>query len=474
MSLQEEHWPVLADALGRHLPQFRSLKNVTQLTAGASLETYRLDVELENGLAALALRRTPGGAAKLSDRATPSLEVEAKLIQVAREHGVPEPRVHFVLDESDSLGQGFVMEWLEGETLGGRIVRSEALADARPRLARQCGEILGRIHSIEITSTGLKPFLIEVASEDLISGTVDKYDSFDVRRPMLDYAARWLLDHVPTRKENRLVHNDFRNGNLIVRPDGIVAVLDWEHAYVGDPMRDLGYLCCNSWRFGRADLPVGGFGNYDDLFAGYESVTAVAPDPQEVRYWQLFASFWWAVGCMELATQHRTGQARSVERLAIGRRVSECEIDCANLLIPGAASTEEPASLPAHFADSHELLESVTEFLRNEGSKVCDSRFGYLARVAANSLDIVDRELRLSASASAQERQGLEQLLGHSGELEMLRYELCGAIRSGEIGLSDPKLADHLRQTVSMQIAIDQPRYWGRANPSGQSGQDAN
>ncbi|HEY1215217.1 MAG TPA: phosphotransferase, partial [Bryobacteraceae bacterium] len=158
MSLQEEHWPILADALARHLPQFRSLKNVTQLTAGASLETYRLDVELKNGLAALALRRTPGGAAKLSDRATPSLEVEAKLIRVARDHGVPEPGIHFVLEEADGLGQGFVMEWLDGETLGGRIVRSEALADARPRLARQCGEILGRIHSIDITATGLKPF----------------------------------------------------------------------------------------------------------------------------------------------------------------------------------------------------------------------------------------------------------------------------------------------------------------------------
>lgn len=473
MSLQEEHWPVLADALTRHLPQFRSLKNVTQLTAGASLETYRLDVELDNGPAALALRRTPGGAAKLSDGATPSLEAEAKLIQVARDHGVPEPNVYFVLDESDGLGQGFAMEWLDGETLGSRIVRSEAFADAGARLARQCGEILGRIHSIDITATGLKPFLVEVAPKDLVAATVAKYDFFDVRRPMLDYAARWLLDHVPPRDEKRLVHNDFRNGNLIVRRDGIVAVLDWEHAYLGDPMRDLGYLCCNSWRFGRADLPVGGFGTYDDLFAGYESVTAVRPAPEEVRYWELFASFWWAVGCMELATQHRTRQARSVERLAIGRRVSECENDCANLLIPGAATTEERASFAPRFADSHELLESVTEFLRNEVSKAADTRLAYLARVAANSLDIVDRELRLGTSASAQERRGLEQLLGHSGELDVLRHELCVAIRSGRVGLSEPKLGDHLRQTVAMQIAIDQPRYWGRANHLGQPGINA-
>jgi aminoglycoside phosphotransferase (APT) family kinase protein len=33
-----------------------------------------------------------------------------------------------------------------------------------------------------------------------------------------------------------------------------VAVLDWEIAHIGDPMRDLGWICTNSWRFGRSDL----------------------------------------------------------------------------------------------------------------------------------------------------------------------------------------------------------------------------
>ena len=50
---------------------------------------------------------------------------------------------------------------------------------------------------------------------------------------------------------------------------GIVAVLDWEVAHIGDPMRDLGWICTNSWRFGQ-EPPVGGFGEYEDLFRGYE------------------------------------------------------------------------------------------------------------------------------------------------------------------------------------------------------------
>ena len=42
-------------------------------------------------------------------------------MQVALEAGVPEPEVLLVLEASDGLGEGFLMEWLEGETLGGRI-----------------------------------------------------------------------------------------------------------------------------------------------------------------------------------------------------------------------------------------------------------------------------------------------------------------------------------------------------------------
>lgn len=461
MSISEEQWPILAEALARHMPTFRSLTRVRRLTAGASLETYRLDVELDSGAAQLALRRTPGGTAKLSDNATPSLETEARLLQVARDHGVPEPQVHFVLKELDGLGQGFLMEWVNGETLGRRIVRSDALAEVRPKLARQCGEILGRIHSIDVAATGLQPLLDEIASNELIAATVTKYQSFDVPRPMLDYTARWLLSHVPMPSAPRLVHNDFRNGNLIVTPEGIAAVLDWEHACLGNPMRDVGYLCCNSWRYGRGELPVGGFGSYDDLAGGYEAVTGSRPDREQVRYWQLFASFWWAVGCMELANQHRSGRSRSVERLAIGRRVSECEIDCVNILIPGPVEIDEPAPVSTEFADPQELLESVTEFLRQEVSGGSDARLAYLAKVAGNSLDIVSRELRMGSHAAIQEQAGLERLLGHSGDLEALRRELCEAIRSGGVRLHEPKLANHLRRTVAMQITIDQPLYWG-------------
>ena len=37
-------------------------------------------------------------------------------------------------------------------------------------------------------------------------------------QPMIDYAGRWLLDNLPDGFAPALVHNDFRNGNVMFSP----------------------------------------------------------------------------------------------------------------------------------------------------------------------------------------------------------------------------------------------------------------
>ena len=62
----------------------------------------------------------------------PGLAVEALLMQVARAQGVPEPEVYYVLQPQDGIGAGFIMQWLEGEALGARIVKAPELDAVRP------------------------------------------------------------------------------------------------------------------------------------------------------------------------------------------------------------------------------------------------------------------------------------------------------------------------------------------------------
>ncbi|MFV2089660.1 MAG: phosphotransferase family protein [Pseudomonadales bacterium] len=454
----------LEAVLNREIDGCQGLLSVERLSGGASQETYRLTIRGANGDSPLCMRRAAGGVVVASDtRVTPGLATEARLMACAREVGVPEPEVLYVLVEADGLGEAFIMEWLDGETLGAKIVRAPELDAIRPTLAFACGQIMARIHSIDLDATGLRDRLEAAPPEYFVQQTWDRYKLLDTPQPMIDYAGRWLMDHLPRNYRSTLVHNDFRNGNFMVNADGINAVLDWEIAHIGDPMRDLGWICTNSWRFGKTELPVGGFGERADLFSGYESVSGSKVDAQQVKFWEVFGSFWWAVGCLGMAEHYRSGPDKTVERPAIGRRSSECQVDCVNLLIPGSVELIETAE-PLNNQDmprADELLTSVRNFLREDVMSATTGRTRFLARVAGNSLDIVQRELLLGAEHRRLEKQRLALLLDVDGELADLRWQLVKALREGSIALDDGPLIEHLRATVVNQIAIDQPRYSG-------------
>jgi hypothetical protein len=227
-------------------------------------------------------------------------------------------------------------------------------------------------------------------------------------------------------------------------------------------MRDLGWICTNSWRFGGKS-PVGGFGDYADLFRGYEDESGRSVNQEHVKYWEVFGTFWWSVGCLGMAQQFRNGPDRTVERPAIGRRSSECQVDCVNLLIPGAVELvsvpEAVSTLDMPRAD--ELLTSVRDFLRTEVMDTTQGRINFLARVASNSLDIVQRELELGIEQRAQEEASLQHLFNSTENLESLRWRLVNELREDSIKLTNKELQTHLRQTVVNQVAIDQPSYSG-------------
>ena len=459
----------LERVLTQVIPDCSGLLSVDRLSGGASQETYRIAATVAGKNQLFALRRSPGGEYVEPVAAHPGLRVEALLMKSAHEAGVPEPQVYHVLTHEDDLGDGFIMEWLEGEALGARIVRAQQFEKIRPELAYECGRILAKIHSIDLKKSGLDEMLAVIPPAEFIEQMWERYKLLNTPQPMIDYAARWLNENLPDNDELCLVHNDFRNGNFMISPDKIVAVLDWEVAHIGDPMRDLGWICTNSWRY-NSDKPVGGFGEYEDLFRGYEEESGKKVDAAHVKFWEVFGSFWWAVGCLGFVEQYRNGPDQSVERPAVGRRSSECQVDCVNLLIPGPVELTE--SVPLSDKDSSldmpradELLVSVRDFLRAEVMSQTSGRTNFLARVASNSVDIVVRELMLGPGARAGELSGLRVLYALEKDdqetIEELRWRLVNELRDGSRSLDDELLKKYLRNTVVNQIAIDQPRYSG-------------
>lgn len=282
-------------------------------------------VRTASGETPVVLRRTPEQRVR-SDLAIP-IDMEAELISAAYAAGVPSPRVLHVLTPEDDLGAGFFMERVNGEALGHKIVRDEAFAAVRPRLARQCGEILARIHALP------RPGALPVSP---IAGIIDaldrQYQSEAWPRPVFELAFRWLRDNAPADVAPRVVHGDFRTGNLLIDTDGVRAVLDWELAHAGDPMEDLGWICVNSWRFGAIDHPVGGFGSREDLYAGYETAGGERVDRKRTHFWEVLGTLRWGVICTMSGVALREGLATGLERAMIARRASETELDLLNLL----------------------------------------------------------------------------------------------------------------------------------------------
>lgn len=299
------------------------VSGVRRLSGGASQETWAFKA----GERDLILRRKPEGLTGSGNAI--GLDKEAALIQAAERQGAPVPPVVHVCTPEDGLGEAYVMGAVEGETLGRRIVRDEAFATVRPKLARQCGEVLAKIHATPLEG------LLELATSDAAS-ELEKYEAVyrgaGDRRPIFEAAFRWLKDRAPPLQRPVLVHGDFRNGNIMFHAkSGVSAVLDWELAHRGDPAEDMGWICTASWRFGGAK-PVGGFGDYEELLAGYEAAGGQPIALERVLYWQMLGSLKWGVMCLIMYQAWKSGADASVERAMIGRRTSETEIDLIALL----------------------------------------------------------------------------------------------------------------------------------------------
>jgi aminoglycoside phosphotransferase (APT) family kinase protein len=301
-----------------------------RLSGGASQETWSFDIVHPDGNIGAILRRSPPGFGAAPSRAA-GLGAEAVLMRLAYEAGLPSPQVLHVLQPQDELGTGFIMRRVEGETIARKILRDAQFAKARPMLARQLGKVAAGIHGLDLAQL---PKLRRMTAAKEIFELERDCRSFDWPRPVFELALRWLRDHDPGPSEEvTLVHGDFRHGNLVIGPDGVRAVLDWELAHLGDPMEDLGWICVNSWRFGEIDKPVGGFGTREDLFAGYEAAGRRA-DPDRVRFWEVMGTLRWGVMCCGMMQRFRAGPDHSMERALIGRRSSETEIDLLRLLAP--------------------------------------------------------------------------------------------------------------------------------------------
>lgn len=296
------------------------------LSAGASSNTFAFEIRGANLHERCILQQFAGGESFVSAL---SKAEQARAQQAAFSAGVRTPEVLLCVGAGDGLADGFVSRFVVGETLGKRIVGDARYADARRVLPQQCAQALAGIHALDAKPLAFLPLRTAATQIDELAA---RHRSYGEDLPVFEAAFAWLAGHLPPAREPRVIHGDFRTGNLLVDEQGLAGVLDWELAHRGDAMEDLGWLCVRSWRFGHDDLPVGGFGTRTELYEHYERAAGTAVDPAAVHFWELLGTLKWGVICQWFAHRRLRGELDHLEPAVIGRRVSEVELQLLDLL----------------------------------------------------------------------------------------------------------------------------------------------
>jgi aminoglycoside phosphotransferase (APT) family kinase protein len=339
-----------------------TIENLTTLTGGASRTTWAFDAVGDDGRQALILRTGP------PDDVHAGMELEASGPAAGggrRRARPPYPRCRqFACSTRQSVPH---LQCDRGETIVRRIHRS--LDDAgRERLLSQCAHALAAIHRADPDGLGL-------TQTEQLAEWRDRLDEMGDTTATFEWAFRWLAANRPPPTPPRLVHGDFRMGNLIVDQSGLAAVLDWELVHVGEVYEDLAWFCIRAWRFGAPEaLGAGGLGSVESFLSAYEEAAGVDLDRDAFRWWLTVATLRWGVICRFQAERHLSGQTPSVELAAIGRRVSETEWDVLDLLRE-AAEVNWLYGRPT----AAELVAAVADFSRQRRA-VLDRGPGQLPR----------------------------------------------------------------------------------------------
>jgi aminoglycoside phosphotransferase (APT) family kinase protein len=333
MSLAEELAPLLERAVARHLGASGTIADLKRLTGGATKKTWSFTAQIGADRVPLVLQVSNPRAALTDTDARAELPrvvgaEDAAIMIAAGRAGVPVPPVRAVLTPEDGLGPGYVMAFVPGETIARRILREPAFAALRHGFAERCGAILARLHRMDAAAL---PFLQRSGAAEQVRLYRRAYESLDHPQPVIELGLRWAEDHLPIRPAMSVVHGDFRLGNLICTGAAIAAVIDWELGASGDPAQDLGWLCVKTWRFG-GKAPVAGMGSREALLAAYAGAGGVPIEPAHLRFWEAFGSIKWAIMCLMKGQEHHQTGRRTVEQMAIGRRMEEPLFDFLQLL----------------------------------------------------------------------------------------------------------------------------------------------
>lgn len=308
-----------------------TIQKLTPLSGGASRDSWIIEAQIDNQPEKLVLRRD--FPTSMNEKAL-TREQEFRLMQAAYDSGVKVARMRWLSTDPQVLGLPFfIMDFVEGISIGRKVVQVPELTHAREVLPEQMAEQLALIHKMDITGIDfLETPRDNNPIQHVIEDTYAILDHLGVHNPTFEFALRWADQHPPAVQPLTFLHGDFRVGNLLVDEKGLAAVIDWEFSHIGDPAEEIGYLCMRDWRFGNDHLRMGGLSDRERFIQAYEKYSGTTIDRYAADWWELMGNIRWGVICLAQAERHLSGRDPSVELASLGRRSAEMQLEALRLI----------------------------------------------------------------------------------------------------------------------------------------------
>jgi aminoglycoside phosphotransferase (APT) family kinase protein len=259
-----------------------------------------------------ALRRPPTGGVLATAH---DMRREWRFLTALAPTAVPVPApVAYCADPQVTGAEFYVMDFAAGIVLADADAGGHMPASTRIRVAESTADALVALHSENPGAHGLDDLHRpgNFVERQLRRWRRQAHSSAIEDLRLLDEVHDRLLTRIP-HGQTRIVHGDFRPGNIVYAPDGnAAAVLDWELATIGDPLTDLGWLLA-SWRQdGDTADPITPGPSDGDGYPGRELLihryaTGSGRDLSDLSFYIAFAR--WRIACIlaGVHTRYRTG-----------------------------------------------------------------------------------------------------------------------------------------------------------------------
>ncbi len=244
------------------------------------------------------------------------LATQFRIMDALAPTDVPVPRVRWLEADTSILGCAFyLMEHVDGaipsevppyHSFG---LCYDATPARRARIWWSGIETLARIHAVDWRARGLSFLGVPGGGTDPLDRQIAYYEHYlewardGGEQPILTAALDWLKRNRFAPARVTLCWGDSRLPNMMFRDDAVVAVLDWEMAFLGDPEADLAWwlfldwTSCDGYGFPRLE----GFPTREETIARYEALTGTRVE--HAFYYEVWAAFRFGVVLARVATR---------------------------------------------------------------------------------------------------------------------------------------------------------------------------